>query len=330
MENIKLTEEQVDQIVDVIHPQTDEINKEDVIDIIEEELVESEVTEETGHDSNGENAFGLDLTDEEAMNLYKCIGQLKNNEEIDYDIIPKPVKLLAINLTEETHKKDSKLLYTEIRKTIKELLQFFSSQLEEDKLYNEFQKDLDSAMDFGNMYDIYGESTRENMEVTLIEKADKLIEDGKIDQGNDLKIVSATFTDSYKYFTIHDYIRSYVNKPQLNKKLDKIRSKFKRACNTFNFAYQNSRFDIIDVSIVKPALVDALGYTEDEAERFVALFIKYCNDNNLDSGNVFDHTFMYYTISNITFIGLIEKQYDWIVELKNNIKIVMDMLNEIK
>ena len=140
-------------------------------------------------------------------------------------------------------------------------------------------------------------------------------------------------SDAYKEsFTLEKMFNSYAKgKPKI-KKIDI--EKVNRLCKEFNSKYSNSKWVIQDVAAMITSLNRNLKDSIDinTIKAFVALFIKYTM--NMSPNNLWEHTFMYYTIYNISSLDLYKPEAgtqsdsEFYENLLNNIYRITDLIQE--
>lgn len=353
-EELELTDEQIEELVSTLHPKEDTVEKEIPYHVLNKgELVKKQVKvsidPETGmqviegiaEDSQrdislsdvitGEDELklatitedtckeleDLGLTEEETQQLYSLILKYKAKEKFNiYNELPATVRNMVDNIAMS---KNPKVL-TEVSKNI---LEFFINQLHMEQEFIDLQESLKKELEIPGVVDMYAEHLIKSMEVDLIKKADE-IEEANPDKAKQLRQVSATFSDTYK-FTLQRL--ELASNPKIVKKLNKDLKKFNRHCMEFNYKYQNSKFKITDVSLLVNCLERHLGedISTDDIKKFVLLFTNITR--NMSDKNIIEHTFMYYTIKNILTIEHLQKDNEFYI---NMIKNITDVINEIK
>lgn len=360
-EELELTDEQVEEIVATLHPKTEEAetvetegdgvpynvlnkgnliktqvkvsidpetgmqmvegvaeneNKKDISlsDVLdgEDELKLATITEDTCKELED-----LGLSEEDTQKLYSIILRYKAKEKFNiYNELPTTIKNMVDNLAMS---KNPRVL-SEVSKNI---LEFFINQLHMEQEFIDLQESLKKELDIPGVVDMYAEHLIKSMEVDLIKKAEE-IEATDPEKAKQLRHVSTTFTDTYK-FTLQKL--ELDNNPKIVKKINKDLKKFNRHCMEFNYKYQNSKFKITDVSLLVNCLSRHLGedISVEDIKKFVLLFTNICR--NMSDKNIIEHTFMYYTIKNILTIEHLQKDNEFYT---NMISDITDIINRIK
>lgn len=359
-EGVALTDEQIDEIVNTLHSITNEtgeepkyfpynvLNKEEQLlkgealvevdpvtglrrivgvagapekkisftDIIEGNEDE-EMNKITKDQSKVLSDFGL--SDDESMELFKVITKFQAGEKFNiYNELPETVKDMIKNTTMSNNPKV-------LSEAAKNMIAFFINQLNIEKEFIDLQDSIKKELDMPGIADIYADHLVQAMEKDIIEKANSLEEAGEIEKASKLRAISNTYTDTYK-MTL-EYLE-LDNNPKIVKKIAKDLKKFNKHCMEFNFKYQDSKFKIKDVKLLLPCLTRHLEYNEIDVKKFILLFINICK--NMTSKDILEHTFMYYTITNILTIDHIEKDSEFKDTILENVKSVIDKIKLIE
>lgn len=361
-EELELTDEQVEEIVSTLHPKTEEETVEDNSGIPYHVLNKGELVKtnvkvsidpETGmqmvmgvaEDANqkgislsdvltGEDEIklatitedtckelgDLGLSEEDTQQLYSIILRYQAKEKFNiYNELPAMVRNMVDNLAMS---KSPKVL-SEVSKNI---LEFFINQLHMEQEFIDLQESLKKELEIPGVVDMYAEHLIKSMEVDLIKKADE-IEEKDPEKAKQLRHVSKTFTDTYK-FTLQRL--ELDSNPKIVKKINKDLKKFNRHCMEFNYKYQNSKFKITNVSLLVNCLERHLGedISTDDIKKFVLLFTNICR--NMSDKNIIEHTFMYYTIKNILTIEHLQKDNEFYINMINDITDIINRIKEIE
>ena len=114
--------------------------------------------------------------------------------------------------------------------------------------------------------------------------------------------------DAYmQAYTLDDMFDSYCHgKPKI-KKIDI--EKIQKLYYTFNHKYDTSKWQIRDVAMLAPILDRNIDKSidMDDILTFIAIFIKYTDMKKMTPENIWDHTFMYYTVFNIASLDVYTK-----------------------
>ncbi|MGL5752488.1 MAG: hypothetical protein ACRCXT_18275 [Paraclostridium sp.] len=279
----------------------------DILDDIEKDSL-SEVT-------------GMDLSDEDATKLFALVTKLNNGEKANwYHELPESLKGMVdgIGINENIRIKN---------KLAKDVLEYFVNQTKVDKAYIDLQESLKNEMEFKGLSDVYADHLRSTMEEELIKKAEHLTDIGEIEKANNLAKISLIYSGTYTF----DYLRGFLldDYKKIMKSLRKDVKKFNRHVREFNYKYENSKFKINDISLLLNTIKRSeLGekYNETRIKMFIILITKYCRD--MKSDDIYDHTFMYYTIKNILFLDHVTKDSDFINTLKAGLNTMLYLMTE--
>ena len=352
-----LTDEQVDQIVEVLHPKEGEkepehfpyhvINKEGLVSA----MATVEIDPKTGQHKvlpaevkNNKVGFGQildndlstmdnisaksekDLKDfgipeEECMDFFNVLMKFKNNEKFNiYAELPKTGKQMVENLAMS---KDIRVL----NNVAKGMLGFFLNEFDIEKEFIDLQESIDEELQFKGIADIYvNEQLLQSMEVDLLKKADEYEEKGDTKKAESLRELSKTFTDTYKMTKEHEELDK---NPRIVKKIDKELSKFNKHCMEFNFKYQDSKFVINDIKLLVPCLTRLLPeYNEIDIHKFILLITNICRD--MTPKDPIQHSFMYYTVRNILILEHVKDTNEFRKRVIENIKGVINKIKKIE
>lgn len=202
----------------------------------------------------------------------------------------------------------------------------FISELKIEQEFIDFQDTLKKEMNIPDLMDMYGDYLKESMEVKLLEKANEL-EATEPEKAQTLREISAAYSDSY---TLARQLKAFNNNEKECRRLDKELKKYDRYCTDFNYKYKNSKFKINDIKLVAHTL-DRLFKDETELsiidiKKFVILLCRITR--NMDSSNVVEHSFMYYSVKNILSLDYIDINSELYITLKNNVKEVIDLIKK--
>ena len=198
------------------------------------------------------------------------------------------------------------------------ILHEFMSESALEKEIIDFQTAMQNTLNIPDILDMYTEHIKDVMEVKTLESANRLEEGGEVDKANLLRKVSATFTDSYTYKSLLEFL---VSNRKARNRITKDLPDYNTFCYNFNNMNSKSRFAINDVSQVAPVLervIDDTSITPNDIKKFVILFCKQCDNYNPDG--VVEAAYMYYFIKNIVTLDYIEElKTDFSKEIRSNI-----------
>ena len=175
---------------------------------------------------------------------------------------------------------------------------------------------------------------RANQYSIMVEKLPELASRIKADhpeKAEQMIQVSEAYKES---FTLQGLYNSYYKgKPKIKPiQVDK----FNRTCGEFQRIYNNTTWEIQDISTLFPILCRNFPDADEKViKRFIVLFINYVNMMKMTPVNLWHHTFMYYTIYNISSLdlyrgqkGLSESEEKFYKELTSNINKILDLIIE--
>ena len=265
----------------------------------------------------------MNLSDEDVTQLLSVVHRHKNGEKFsEYNALPDSVKEIV------------KHAAAELGLTTRDQISFFAKTMIDqfiqdanfDKELVDFEKSLQAELNIPSLLDLHSEYTRDAMEKELLEKADKLEEDGHVDKADALRRVSAAFTSSYTYDKVYKTLET---NRKVRSKLAKDVENYNKFCREFVHKYQDTEFNIHDISLCANILKRAFpGRTDDEIIMFVNCIWK--SMENLDTKILENNIYAYYVIKNIMTLDYTEAEAktDFTQTIIKNIDEVMDKINE--
>lgn len=336
----------------------EEISNEDIDSMMEDkdtytpydtEVVEDkEISKEAeSHINTTLNQYGL--SDDDTMTLLSIIRRYKAGEDFSvYNAMPDSMKTV-INRTIASMdlgvRPDARIR----NMFAKNMLDEFIMDADIDAEFDEFERQLKEELKIPNLMDMYSEHTRETMEDILPKKADE-IEEQYPETAANIRKVSANFTDSYKFDRVIDtLLHNRKARTRTIKDLDNL----KRFIEEFNFIAGKSNIKIEDMETVTKNLAKFFGEITDDKGLVVApwideeyreklyidhydiakviiLICKTCK--SLTIGDLFDTSFMYYTVKNISSLAHVdvEKPTDFSIEVTNNLLKVVAKIRDVE
>lgn len=268
---------------------------------------------------------------------YKVLKLIRSKDTTDiYNKLPLAMRNVVDGICQEGLSRDEEA---------KNLLMQFQSDIEINEQMVDLDKSIkasfdDAAKEIGG---IEFTSTKDIF-TKMDEEANKLIneavemEEGpertaKVEQAQKIHSVSNAYIESYHYKKQLVYL-SMISQKNKRKIMDT--SKYNSIVNTFNERYRFNTRNIKDIRMVLPILYRKLHpvydwVTEDLIKRFIMLTCVACN--KMQPENIAEHTYMFYTVQNLTTLDFIDgtKQEEWgfAKEILNNVLYVLDILRDI-
>lgn len=265
----------------------------------------------------------MNLSDEDAAVLLNVIHRHSKGERFSkFNALPDSVK----NMIRKAG--------GDLGITSQDQLNFFTNtmldQFIQDANFNtaivDFEQALQKELNIPSLVSMHAEYIKEQMEDKLIERADKLIEKGKVEQGEALKRVSAAFTDAYTFKPMYDIMES---NRKVRSRLAKDVENYKKNCNDFIFKFQDTKFNIHDISLCLPILQRTFP-NRTRAELVMFVNTMWHSVENLDTKVLEHNIYAYYLIKNIMALDYADMnaktEFDQLV--MENIENVIDKIND--
>lgn len=286
---------------------SDDLIFEDIDDTIGVDLVDAAITKmQDGKDEEGIQKLKgfLDgaIPEEELLTMLNVVKRYRAGEKFSvYNALPPTMK----NKIKEQFASEGVPIVD------KQQLALFSNLLVEQFITEvidvassrdiiDFNKSLESTLgQIPNIVSMYGSYTRENMEVTLLQKANEMDEQGHHKAAEVYRSCSKSFTDSYTY--VHQY--KALEKAKVRNRLLKDNCFFKKFCNEIDTMNNSNRFNMISITAVAETLRNVNDVifdsklTEEDIKSFTILLCK--SFRLLDANDMPSAMLMYYTIFNI-------------------------------
>ena len=365
-EEVILTNEQVDEIVDVLEKERKSIlevpTEEESYELIEAEadvkvdpktgtytvlsekdnelankkIADSTITEvvkDMNNDEQLEKDYLQDMVDnpEEALQLFEVINRIRAGEKFSvYNALPQSIKNIVDNMNS-----GSIAMRNEIAK---DLMKTFIEGIESEKElvdFNEaFQKEVQETV--GDLSELYS-SVLEDRCGKLEEVIKELEGKGKNEEAKTYKELLNAFNDSHSLVRQLDALD---NMSGIRKALRRATKPgyLDRAIQYFNYKYtlrKNKKLIIKDMSNVPMILLRVLNksgqdrtFTMDDVYQYVMLLCEVCKNYSPD--NPVEHQFMYYSVNNIIALDFVEmEKSEFNKELIQNIVKVIDKIHEV-
>lgn len=284
------------------------------------------------------STFGdkINISVSDMDSLITLANRVKNGEKFSYYAsMPDSIKeLINTTIGVEMGSKMGSFIKEGRNYIAGSLLQDIVNDATQDVAYNDLQKSIAAIKEEGAKEikrDKYWSDTKKYLLFGTIEKADKLREDGRIEQADKYEKVHDAFVESYMMTEMSDlYRRGKIRVREIDVE------KFSKTCRNFNFKYQISTNVINDVTqtlVILDRHADKK-FDIDIIKEFICAFIKYTDMKNMKADNIIDHTFMYNWIFNIITLDMYNENDEFSVEfhnqLINNINNFLSMIVERK
>lgn len=227
------------------------------------------------------------LTEQELIELYNVAVKAKADPNFNvvaalpktiYDNIQSNCKALGIT--------SGKVINNFARMLITELVQ----EMALDKECKAFQDEINKAMAFPEIVDMYAEHTRELMEVNLVNQAETLEGEAK----EELLATSKAYTDAYTLVRQFELLKNDAFVRGLEKKVNK---RFDRFCDSFDFTMSRSILKTIHVKDLLRELPHVLQLNETQCKVFIILLSEV--SKNIKADDKPGVWFMYSSVRNI-------------------------------
>lgn len=365
-EEVILTNEQVDEIVDVLEKERKSIlevpTEKESYELIEAEadvkvdpktgtytvlsekdnelankkIADSTITEvvkDMNNDEQLEKDYLQDMVDnpEEALQLFEVINRIRAGEKFSvYNALPQSIKNIVDNMNS-----GSIAMRNEIAKDLmKTFIEGIESEKELVDFNDAFQKEVQETV--GDLSELYS-SVLEDRCGKLEEVIKELEGKGKNEEAKTYKELLNAFNDSHSLVRQLDALD---NMSGIRKALRRATKPgyLDRAIQYFNYKYtlrKNKKLIIKDMSNVPMILLRVLNksgqdrtFTMDDVYQYVMLLCEVCKNYSPD--NPVEHQFMYYSVNNIIALDFVEmEKSEFNKELIQNIVKVIDKIHEV-
>lgn len=283
----KLTEDQLDQIANILFDKKKDAEENDVMEEEPKEMT-SEMVEFVCDPETGENVRPVDHKDAIKSSNVSILDVMdgKTEDAVDTEALESSIKE-KFNMGSEDEEKFVDLvlrykagevdnLYKEmpdvIKDTIKSIafqnnipreqynmianmvMEEFLSDSELNKVFVDFETSMGEALKIPSTEDLYSSNIQDMMENKTLELAEK-IEDESPEKAETLRQISKAFTDSYTLVRMGDALD---NSARARKAIRRDYDKAKHFCDEINFRNEKTMFKMPDVTLMIPALKKVL------------------------------------------------------------------------
>lgn len=292
--------------------ETDELDDESIDDIFDriesgelkfetEPITESELSDYIHHAEENQSllinlGYNTEYSPETIKELLEVVNRRINKEEFNvYKALPEEIQKTINDFTFRGHFMVNSNEGKQFRNTIAEtLVDEFIDSINTNKAINDFNKEIESIFEKGTQEiasAVIGYTTERNKKYR--EYAERLEDPEKKKK---LLAVLDQIDEAYNLTTLKEFAKKCKIKKFELEKPQKIYTDFLTK-------YQNSTYNIYDISMTKPILKrhipDAL---EKDIDAFLICFCKQCM--NMKPDVVTEHAYMYYVIFNIVLIDV--------------------------
>lgn len=287
--------------------------------------------EDIDKDSFAENMMSnYGVSEEDSLAVFNIMMQYSKDKKYPvYTNLPLSFKKIIDNLALATGATKP----SEKATVAKMVIDSFYSDVMAEQAIVDFEKTLSKEMSTENLFGMFAEDTKNNMEVKLREQAHKIKQEAKNhekyskeerkkmeEKASQLIKISEIYTDAFNFKSLRMALEEGTIR-----RLDKKVKHLKKYMEDFNYKYKDSKFGINSVMLIRPVLIRV--FTEVEVstiDEFIVLFCEYCKNMNPD--NIENHTFMYYTIKNILSLNYILEDNPIAIELISNLKTLFELI----
>lgn len=259
---------------------------------------------EISQDKMKESLVGMDMSDEEALQVIDILRRYEDGETIKYEELPKFIAQMVDSLRGTSGENGVKLTTKTI---INDVLHLLKNQLQMDNEIIEFQEVLQKELKIPEMINMYNKETDALMYDKLYELAEAR-EQEEPEKAQELRNIADNYKDAKTYKTIKELVDTNA---KVTRKLDREVKRFKQYIRDFHYKYEkNTRFKIDSLELVLKVLVRHTKLSEEQCIKFLIMFCRIAL--NMTPNNVADHTYMYYTLKTITMLdafGNTEDEY---------------------
>lgn len=265
------------------------------------------------------------ISEIEIMGFVSLIKDYQNgNTSGVYNRLPNTIKgMINSAAATASNSINPKILRGYKERCAKDLIDSFINDATFGKITIEFQDELDKVFKDANndIGKLYSESIKEK-EIQLTKIIDSLEEKNESEKAETFRKILAALKETYTF----DLFKKELPKIKI-KKFDL--EKPEKIYRDFDYKYQDSVYNIKSSSLLAPTLFRLFPeYHKEIIMRFVIGFCKFCSLKGYTPSNVDQHTFMYYFISNIIYLGSIslDENNEFNNDLFNNIKECLDII----
>lgn len=293
----------------------------DIDDLLNDEIGDIEDIKLDENDiKGGIKAYNLEDIDADSIaTILELSNRYQNGDtRIRYDELPSIIKsMIAKTIMEKNNS-----IYTGTKDLKDRMARSFIHEVTMEALSNKAQTIF---VDMGNAINNY---TKKEMSKSIssvsishdkmfrekfLEFADKAEKEGKTEDAQKLRDVSAAYIEAHTLKSMYD-IYAHTGKIKVKKfdleKPDKV-------YQSMRDKYAKTKLNIKDVKILEPILDRHLPeYIDmDDIKALLIIFCKYCM--NMSPSNIAEHTFMYYFIYNICMLDICDENNEESVKFKD-------------
>lgn len=263
----------------------------------------------------------LDISNKEAYMIIEVVRKFESGVEVEFDELPSVLKSMVNGLmlgAAETGEKLSRKV------VVADVIKFIAAQLHWDQEVIALQDVLKKELKINSIMDLYTEENDKIMTDKLLEAAQKYEDEGDLVKAKLFRDMSTAYVDAKDFKSIEEAIDS---KCKEARRLKRETKRFKNYVRDFNYKYNedHTKFIIDDLRVVEKVLVRHCGVSIDEARMFLILFCRLTK--NMSSSDVIGHTYMYYTLKNITTLDAYDKDDQNYIERKEHLSRLIEKLN---
>lgn len=293
----------------------------DIDDLLNDEIGDIEDIKLDSNDiKSGIKAYNLEDIDADSIaTILELSNRYQNGDtRIKYDELPSIIKsMIAKTIMEKNNS-----IYTGTKDLKDRMARTFIHEVTMEALSSKAQTIF---VDMGNAINNY---TKKEMSKSIssvsvshdkmfrekfLEFADKAEKEGKTEDAQKLRDVSAAYMEAHTLKSMYD---TYAHTGKIKvKKFDL--EKPDKVYQSMRDKYAKTKLNIRDVAMLEPILDRQLPeYIDmDDIKAFLIIFCKYCM--NMSPSNIADHTFMYYFIYNICMLDICDENNEESVKFKD-------------
>lgn len=306
------------------------------LDLLESEYPGAQVKEidfesERVKDAVLDKATGtFNMSDEEAFEFYMLVKQFKANPKMKVKIADLPMSMrteCAKQVTEVGGSVQDYDMFAQL------LVQTFVSEVEQNEVFIDIEKELDEALKIPSVMDMFFEHSHQMAHEHIPEMIQRCEEAGDTARADLLKKIGQAIDDA---FSMKPLIEYYNNTTRARKAVRRDIDKVKTYINAMNYNNQKTKFKMQDATgmltaMAKVFIEDAIQkdgapvYTEEQIVKFVILVCYQCAE--LDAESIVSATYMYYLMKNVISLTYVEEaKTDFARQLIDNISNVMSAI----
>lgn len=272
----------------------------------------------------------FNMSDEEAFEFYMLIKQFKANPKMKVKISDLPMSMrteCAKQVTEVGGSMQDYDMFAQL------LVQTFTSEIEQNEVFIDIEKELDEALKIPSVMDMFFEHSHQMAHEHIPEMIKKCEEAGDTERAELLKRIGQAIDDA---FSMKPLIEYYKNTTRARKAVRRDVDKVKTYINAMNYNNQKTKFKMQDATgmltaMSKVFIEDAIQrnnvalLTEDQIIKFVILVCHQCSE--LDAESIVSATYMYYLMKNVISLTYVEEaKTEFARQLIDNISSVISVI----